>query len=174
MYKQYKKLRENKYNALLIDAIMIVLMLMVFSWWQNKGSLEAAGQVAPDFVLSSLKGETYQLSDYRGRQVLVYFFAPWCHICRASAPNLNDLREARSEEKLMIFMIAQSYESLEAVEEFVADLDLKVPVLIGHEQQMKDYKIKGFPSYYVVNEHGELASRSIGYSTELGMRLRTR
>jgi len=174
MLKTYKKLRKNKFNALLIDAVFIVLVLMAFSWWQNKGSLEAAGQPAPDFVLSSLKGETYQLSDYEGRQVLVYFFAPWCHICRASAPNLNDLREVRREQDVMIFMIAQSYESIAAIEDFVADLDLKVPVLIGHEQQMQDYKIKGFPSYYVINEAGELASRSIGYSTELGMRLRTR
>ncbi|MFV0544252.1 MAG: peroxiredoxin family protein [Marinicella pacifica] len=174
MLKTYKKLRENKYNALLMDAIFIVLVLMAFSWWQNKGSLEAAGQPAPDFTLTSLNGETHRLSDYRGRQVLVYFFAPWCHICRASAPNLNDLRAARSEEELMIFMIAQSYESIAAVEDFVADLNLKVPVLIGHRQQMDDYQIKGFPSYYVVNEDGELAARSIGYSTELGMRLRTR
>lgn len=174
MIKFFKKIRENKYNALLMDAVLIVLVLMAFSWWQNKGSLAAAGQPAPDFVLSSLDGETYQLSDYRGQQVLVYFFAPWCHICRASAPNLNDLREARKKEDLMIIMIAQSYESIQAIEEFVADLDLKVPVLIGHEQQMQDYQIKGFPSYYVVNEQGKLASRSIGYSTELGMRFRTR
>ena len=174
MLKIYKKIRENKYNALLMDAVFIVLVLMVFSWWQNKGSLEATGQPAPDFVLSSLSGDTHRLSDYRGRQVLIYFFAPWCHICRVSAPNLNDLREARNKEELMIFMIAQSYESIAAIETFVEDLDLKVPVLIGHEQQLLDYKIKGFPSYYVVNEAGELASRSIGYSTELGMRLRTR
>ena len=174
MIKFLKKIRENKYNALLMDAVLIVLVLMAFSWWQNKGSLAAAGQPAPDFVLSSLDGETYQLSDYRGQQVLVYFFAPWCHICRASAPNLNDLREARQEDDLMIIMIAQSYESIQAIKEFVADLDLKVPVLIGHEQQMQDYQIKGFPSYYVVNEQGKLASRSIGYSTELGMRFRTR
>lgn len=174
MLKTYKKLRENKYNALLMDAVFIVLVLMAFSWWQNKGTLAAKGQLAPDFTLHSLTGDTYQLSDYRGRQVLVYFFAPWCHICRASAPNLNDLRAARSEQDVMIFMIAQSYESIAAIEEFVSDLDLTVPVLIGHEQQMQDYQIKGFPSYYVVNEAGELASRSIGYSTELGMRLRTR
>ncbi|MCX7545759.1 peroxiredoxin family protein [Marinicella gelatinilytica] len=174
MLKTYKKLRENKYNALLMDAVFIVMVLVAFSWWQNKGTLAAKGQQAPDFNLASLNGDTYQLSDYRGRQVLVYFFAPWCHICRASAPNLNDLRAARSEEDVMIFMIAQSYESIVAVEEFVADLDLAVPVLIGGEQQMLDYKIKGFPSYYVINEQGELASRSIGYSTELGMRLRTR
>ena len=174
MIKFFKKIRENKYNALLMDAVLIVLVLMAFSWWQNKGSLAAAGQPAPDFVLSSLDGETYQLSDYRGQQVLVYFFAPWCHICRASAPNLNDLREARQEDDLMIIMIAQSYESIQSIKEFVADLDLKVPVLIGHEQQMQDYQIKGFPSYYVVNEQGKLASRSIGYSTELGMRFRTR
>lgn len=174
MIKGYKKLRKNKSNALLMDTVFIVLVLMAFSWWQNRGTLAAEGQMAPNFQLQSLSGEVYNLDDFRGRQVLVYFFAPWCHICRASAPNINDLRAARSEDDLMIFMIAQSYESLTAIEEFVADLDLQVPVLIGNEQQMQDYKIKGFPSYYVINEAGELASRSMGYSTELGMRFRTR
>ncbi len=157
-----------------MDAIFIVSVLMVFSWWQNRGTLAAEGQMAPNFQLQSLSGEVYNLADYKGRQVLVYFFAPWCHICRASAPNLNDLRAARDEDELMIFMIAQSYESVAAIEEFVEDLNLQVPVLIGDDVQMEDYKIKGFPSYYVINEAGELASRSIGYSTELGMRFRTR
>src|SRR5690554_5981855 len=73
MLKTYKKLRKNKYNALLMDAVFIVLVLMAFSWWQNKGTLAAKGQLAPDFTFHSLTGDTYQLSDYRGRQVLVYF-----------------------------------------------------------------------------------------------------
>lgn len=173
MFSKIKKLRKNKYNAILIDAVIIFLLLMAFSWWQNRGSLAAAGQTAPDFKLTALDGKVHQLSQYRGREVLVYFFAPWCSVCRLSADNLNDLRAAREEGELKILMMALSYESREEVEEFVVDLDLTVPVLLGNDQQMQDYQIVGFPTYYVIDEAGKLTSKSMGYSTELGMRVRT-
>lgn len=173
MFSKIKKLRKNKYNAILIDAVIIFLLLMAFSWWQNRGSLAAAGQTAPDFKLTALDGKVHQLSQYRGREVLVYFFAPWCSVCRLSADNLNDLRAAREEGELKILMMALSYESREEVEEFAADLDLTVPVLLGNDQQMQDYQIVGFPTYYVIDEAGKLTSKSMGYSTELGMRVRT-
>jgi peroxiredoxin len=173
MIKVIKQWRKNKYNAMVMDAVLLFLLLMAFSWWQNRGSLAADDQPAPDFQLIALDGTSYQLSDYKGREVLVYFFAPWCTICRYSADNLNDLRAARNEDELMIMMLALSYESRAEVEKFVNDLALTVPVLLASDQQMQDYQITGFPTYYVVDEAGKLASRSMGYSTELGMRVRT-
>lgn len=173
MLKTIKKWRNDKYSALLMDVTVLVLVMVAISWWQNRGSLAAKGQDAPDFVLPSLANKTYQLSEYRGKEVLVYFFAPWCSICRLSADNLNDLREARSEDDLMIMMVALSYENVAEVEAFVEDLDLQVPILLGNEQQTQDYQIVGFPTYYVIDQQGKLQSRSMGYSTELGMRVRT-
>lgn len=173
MIQSLKKIRKNKYNALLMDALIIFIILMAFSWWQNRGSLAAEGQHAPDFYLTSLEGNQYHLSSFIGQEVLVYFFAPWCSICQLSADNLNDLRVARSDEDLMILMVALSYEDVSEVKEFVAELELKIPVLLGSEQQVQDYQIVGFPTYYVIDESGNLASKSMGYSTELGMRVRT-
>ncbi len=171
--KTIKKWRKNKYHAMLMDAAFIIVFLMVISWWQNRGSLAAAGQAAPDFTLSALDGRVHQLSQYKDREVLVYFFAPWCSICRYSADNLNNLRADRDESELMILMVALSYKSKSEVEQFVKDLALEVPVLLGGEQQSQDYQIVGFPTYYVIDQAGLLASKSMGYSTELGMRLRT-
>ncbi len=158
---------------MLMDAFLIMIVLLAFSWWQNRGSLAAAGQAAPDFTLSALDGSVHQLSQYQDREVLVYFFAPWCSICRYSADNLNDLRADRDESELMILMVALSYEDRSEVEAFAKDLALEVPVLLGGEQQSQDYQIVGFPTYYVIDQAGLLASKSMGYSTELGMRLRT-
>ncbi len=173
MLKNIKKWRENKYNAWLMDAVLLTAFIVLLSWWQGRGTLKAAGQPAPDFQLTALDGSKHQLSSYQGRQVLLYFFAPWCGICRLSADNLNDLRAARSEQDLQIMMVALSYDDVAEVEAFVTDLDLQVPVLLGQAKQLADYQIQGFPTYYVVDEAGLLDSRSIGYSTELGMRLRT-
>ena len=173
MMNKIKEWRKNKYNAIMMDAILIFLVLMTFSWWQNRGSLAAAGQAAPDFELLALDGSRHQLSEYQGKEVLVYFFAPWCTVCRLSADNINDLRVARDEDELVILMVGLSYENQAEVEAFVIDLDLKVPVLLGSHQVMEDYQIVGFPTYYVIDEAGSLASKSMGYSTELGMLVRT-
>ncbi len=156
-----------------MDVVLLVIVMVSISWWQNRGSLEAKGQTAPDFILSSLNQNTHQLSQYQGREVLLYFFAPWCSICRLSADNLNDLRAARSDDELVILMVALSYDDVAEVETFVNDLELQVPVLLGNDQQIQDYQVVGFPTYYVIDEAGKLESRSIGYSTELGLRLRT-
>ncbi|MCB1584522.1 MAG: TlpA family protein disulfide reductase [Xanthomonadales bacterium] len=173
MMKIIKQWRKDKYNVLLMDVILVMLVLVSFSWWQNKDSLSAEGQIAPDFTLTALDQSVYQLSRYRGREVLVYFFAPWCSICRLSADNLNNLRAVRSDDNLMIMMVALSYEHVDEVRTFVDDLNLQVPVLLGTKQQLTDYQIIGFPTYYVIDSQGKLQSKSIGYSTELGMRVRT-
>jgi len=165
--------RQHPRISLLVDVVMLVTLMMLVSWWLNRGTLAADGQAAPDFQLPVLNGATLTLSEFQGREVLVYFFAPWCSICQLSADNLNDLRAVREESDLAILMVALSYQNRQEVVDFVADLDLQVPVLFGTEQQMIDYQIQGFPTYYVVDEAGRLQTKSLGYSTEWGMRFRT-
>jgi len=171
--KTIKQWRKNTYNAWLMDACLVAILLLALSWYQTRGTLKADGQSAPDFLLTDLHGQQHQLSDYRGKQVLLYFFAPWCTVCRLSADNLNNLRAARDDSDWVILSMALSYEQRIEVDEFVKDLDLQVPVLLGSEQQMKDYQIQVFPTYYVLDEAGLLLRRSVGYSTELGLRVRT-
>jgi peroxiredoxin len=174
IFKELKKsFIKHKWVALFLEAAIIVLVLSCFSWYQNRGTLAADGAMAPDFNLQSIEGNTVQLSQLKGKKVLVYFFAPWCSICHLSGDNLNDLRQARTDEELEILVVGLSWEKTEELNKFANDLELTMPVLIGNNQQMLDYKIKGFPTYFVIDEEGRVTHRSVGYSTELGLRLRT-
>lgn len=168
-----KVLKNNKWVAIFFEALLIVIVLLLFSWWQNRGTLAADNQLAPDFVLPSISGEYFQLSDLKGKKVLVYFFAPWCNICHLSGDNLNDLRAARSDEDLAILVVGLSWQNQTEIQTFANDLQLNMPVLYGSPQQIDDYQIKGFPTYFVIDETGRVTHRSVGYSTEIGMRLRT-
>lgn len=168
-----KTIKKHKWTSTLIEVSIIVLILFAFSWYQSRGTLAADGAMAPDFTLKSLDGKTYQLSEFKGKKVLVYFFAPWCSICQYSGDNLNDLRAARTDEELEILVVGLSYEFPAEVQDFANELQLTMPVLYGTEQQIQDYKIKGYPTYYVIDEEGRVTHRSIGYSTEIGLRLRT-
>ena len=171
--KVVKYVKDHKWATILFEASIIVLVLVLFSWFQNRGTLAADNTIAPDFSLQSLTGETIQLSKLKGKKVLIYFFAPWCSICHMSGGNLNALRKARSKDELEILVIGLSYEFEAEIQDFANELELTMPVLYGNEQQMTDYKIKGFPTYFVIDEEGRVTHRSVGYSTELGMRLRT-
>ena len=173
----YKKIvtyvKTHKWASILFEASIIILILLAFSWFQNRGTLAADGEMAPDFQLTSITGEVVTLSELKGKKVLIYFFAPWCGICHMSGGNLNVLRKARSDDELVILVVGLSWEYAAEIQDFANDLELTMPVLYGNNQQMLDYKIKGFPTYFVIDEEGKVTHRSVGYSTELGMRLRT-
>lgn len=171
--KTVKYVKAHKWASILFEATIIVLVLLIFSWFQNRGTLAADGKLAPDFVLQTTEGKTIHLSQLRGKKVLIYFFAPWCSICHMSGGNLNALRKARSQDKLEILVVGLSWQNKAEIQQFKDDLELTMPVLIGSDQQMSDYKIKGFPTYFVIDEEGKVTHRSVGYSTELGMRFRT-
>jgi len=168
-----KYIKKHKWASITFEAAVIVLILFIFSWYQNRGTLAADGKMAPDFKLNSLDGKSYQLSQLRGKKVLVYFFAPWCKICHLSGDNLNDLRAARTKDELEILVVGLSYEFPAEIQDFANELQLTMPVLYGTEQQIQDYKIKGYPTYYVIDDEGRVTHRSIGYSTEIGLRFRT-
>jgi len=152
-------------------AVFAVIFIAVTAY-QELGMLADNGeQPAPYFSLPTLENEHKQisLSELAGQQTVVYFFAPWCSICKFSMPNLDKLHE---QQKLNAVAIALDYDSKKAVEAFTQDLDLSMPVLMGNHQIAANFKVKAYPTYYVIDENLKITERSVGYSTELGLRAR--
>jgi peroxiredoxin len=153
-----------------------VLALLVFwgvSVWQARDLLPER-EAAPQFRLYAMDGQTYSLSQAKGKPLLLYFFAPWCTVCHLSIGNLEDLRQSRAADELNIWIVALSWESPQQVQEFVNEHELTLPVLYGDAQMARDYRIGAFPTYYLLDAEGQVASRVVGYTTEFGMRWHTR
>jgi thiol-disulfide isomerase/thioredoxin len=102
----------------------------------------------------------------------VYFFAPWCSVCRISMPGLN-LLEA-DDDALTVIAVALDWESVEEVETFITDSGFNGPVLLGHAQTGRDYQISGYPSYYIISQDGQIEHADRGLSTPPGLWLRSR
>jgi len=103
---------------------------------------------------------------------MVYFFAPWCRICAASSGNLNRLRRWRDPDDIEIVAVALDYGSAEEVREYVERHELDVTVVLGDTNVSRQWQIRGFPSYYVLDKEHRIIRRDIGYSTQLGLWLR--
>lgn len=161
-----QKLRQHWWATLFIEVIIIVMIFYGISVWQTRHLL-AIGTPAPSFSLPSLDGKTYHLADTRGTQTLLYFFAPWCSICHLSIGNLETLTKTNN---LSIFIIALSWQNIIEIQDFVKEHQLTMPILLGTPELATQYHIKGFPTYYVLDQQGNIISRDMGYSTEWGLR----
>lgn len=161
--------------TLAAEIAFAVLIFMAVSYWQERNMLDSKSDI-PVLSAVALDGKTYQIptiSSKAGKKTLLYFFAPWCNICHLSIGNLNILRGQIDESELDIIIVALDWQSKEEIESFIEEHELNFPVLLGTAQWQEQYKIQGFPSYYVVDQEGKVLSHSMGYSSSIGMLRRT-
>lgn len=122
--------------------------------------LPLASQAA-DFTLQDMQGKTHHLSDYRGRWVLVNFWATWCPPCLAEIPDLISLQNAHKD--IVVIGIAMDYSSGKLVADFVKKHGINYPVVLGNSSivaQIGDMEV--LPTTYLYSPAGQLASYQAG------------
>ena len=164
----WKSLRSNKALSLLIDVTLIIAVFFAIHAWQTRDL--PIDEAAPETVLELLDGSGMAAATRPGEAGIVYFFAPWCVYCKTSIDNLDSL-VARGSVAWGT-AIALDYGDEGEVREFIEKTGVSLPVLMGHGGTAADWSVRGFPTYYVIDADGRITSRSVGYSTWLGMRVR--
>ncbi len=165
--------RWGKARSLLLNTVLAVGVFAAVTEYQSRNMLPADREAAPELRAATLAGPTYTLSNAVGRPALVYFFAPWCRICGASADNLERLRRWRDEENLEIIAVALDWSSAEEVRAYAERHGLGMPVLLADAVVRKEWQVQAYPSYYVLDDQHRIARRDIGYSSQLGLWWRT-
>jgi thiol-disulfide isomerase/thioredoxin len=165
-----EKFKIKFWAALLAEIAVAIAIFMALSAWQEKDML-ASNTIAPVLNATSLAGKNFSFPQQanQSQRTLVYFFAPWCKVCHLSIGNLNILRSQITKDELSIIIVALDWQSKDEIVNYMSEHELDFPVLLGHNGWMDAYKIKGFPSYYILNQQGEVLSRSLGYSSSVGM-----
>ncbi len=119
------------------------------------------GKPAPDFALTDLDGKEHKLSDYKGKKVLLVFWATWCPPCRKEIPDLIELRETVSEDKLA--MLAISNEKPDLLKSFVAQANLNYTILLDQGTLPGPYNtINAIPSSFFIDPEGKIKLATSG------------
>jgi len=162
--------RQKRWFRWTVDILFFVGLfsaIMLFQTWHHLDG----GEQAPAFELVTLDGDRLNTEQLRGKPTIVFFWAPWCGVCEADAHNISALDQAVGDEANIV-SVALSYESLDSVREFVDDHGVTGPVLLGERATARDYRIDSFPTIYILDREGRVASSIVGYTTELGLRAR--
>ncbi len=118
--------------------------------------------LARDFDLPDMDGKRHRLSDYRGKVVIVNFWATWCPPCRKELPSMN--RAWARLQKAGVMMLAVNVgESEDVIFPFMADYPIDFPVLLDQEGEIIDrWPVRGLPTTFVIDPHGRLVYQAIG------------
>jgi thiol-disulfide isomerase/thioredoxin len=162
---RWQQLRSRFWLSLVFDVVVLLAVFLGIHSWQTRNL--PVDQPAPFTSLSVLgSSETLSVAS-PGETGIVYFFAPWCFYCRNSIGNLQDLVDENHIS--WGIAIALVYSDEQEVQAFVDETGVTVPVLLGTTRTAADWGVRAFPTYYVIDAEGRIDSRSVGYSTQLGM-----
>jgi thiol-disulfide isomerase/thioredoxin len=121
---------------------------------------EAGERLAPEFEMTDLEGRSVRLSDSHGKVRLIDFWATWCPPCRDEIPMLNALHEAYGGQGLEI--IAVTDESVELMQSFLEEHEMKYANLIGTADDAMNYGVMGLPTAFLVDAEGRIVDDFFG------------
>jgi thiol-disulfide isomerase/thioredoxin len=115
-----------------------------------------AGGATPPLALDDLAGRRHDLADYRGKVVLVNFWATWCEPCRAEMPSIDRLRRSLQGRPFEVLAVNLA-EPLSRIEKYVATLPLGFPLLRDRDNSTsKAWKARMLPASYLVGRDGRI------------------
>ncbi len=152
-------IKNNWLSLLLLGGLAWFLVTDRYPAWQRGQRL--VGQAAPDFVLQNLAGQAVRLSDYRGKKVLLNFWATWCLPCRVEMPHLTALQKDLAGKDFALLTITA--ENPAHVKVFAERHGIEYPVLLDpREDSLLRYGVEEYPTLVWIDETGRIGSVSTG------------
>jgi thiol-disulfide isomerase/thioredoxin len=144
----------------LASALLVGLVAVACS---DRESGQPEAMVAPEFTLPDLSGRAVALSEFRGKTVVIDFWATWCPPCIFQVPELNRFWEANREAgDVAVLGVAVDAEGASVVAPWVKEQGVEYPILIGSEELAKQFGALGFPTLVVVKPDGTIDSLHVG------------
>jgi thiol-disulfide isomerase/thioredoxin len=121
---------------------------------------------AQDFSLTDAQGRTHRLSDYRGKWVVVNFWATWCPPCLEEMPDLDALYTSRRDRDLTVIGIAVDFQNPREVVEFAENMLVSYPIVLGDKRVTDQFaRVRGLPTTLIFDPKGRLVKSHLGAIT---------
>ena len=175
---EQKSFLEKNIHFIVIAVVLVVVGAIYFNKSNNGNGASAAGvpaeaaametpsegRLAPDFTLTSTDGKAIKLSDYRGKVVVVDFWATWCPPCKAEIPDFIRLYSQYKNSGFQMLGISVDQGGLNDVIPFMKQYGINYPIMLATDEVVAAYGgIRGIPTTFVIDKHGYIRDAFEGY-----------
>ena len=146
--------------------LILVAGLLVLGWLvlrrPSVTQPATALRPAPDFSLTDLSGRNLRLSDYRGKVVVLDFWATWCDPCKQEIPHFIEMQSKYASQGLQVLGVSMDDDE-PPVRQFQQQFRMNYPVALGSPELADQYGgILGLPITFVIDRNGRIAARHVG------------
>ena len=119
---------------------------------------------APDFTVTDINGNKVNLSDYKGKPVVVNFWATWCYYCKVEMPDFNEAyKEYPDVQFLMVNATGTNGETVKTAKAYIEEEKYEFPVFFDTQHDaLKTYGVSSFPQTIFIDKDGNIVSQRIG------------
>ncbi len=154
--------------VILVLITLVVAGMLIFATRAThsaSGAATGVGGGAPDFALNTPDGKTVHLSDFRGKAVVLNFWATWCGPCKIEMPWFVDLQKKYEAQGLQIVGVNMDMDdsSKDEVGKFAKDMAVNYPIVLGSEKTADAYGgLPALPTTLYIDRDGKVVDRVIG------------
>ena len=147
-------------------AVLAVAIGVINRRWapapKSGASLPVESKLAPDFSLTDLEGRKLNLADYKGKVVLLDFWATWCGPCRTEIPHFVEMQNKYGPEGFQVIGISMD-DDAKPVREFYQQYKLNYPVVAGDDKLAERFGgVLGLPVNFILDREGRIHARHLG------------
>ncbi len=142
--------------------VLVLFLLPLFSSCAPEGAI-GKGMVAPDFTLETLDGSSLTLSSFRGKIVLINFWASWCPPCRSEMPELEQAYKELGDDFVLLAVNETNSDNVDDVRTFVNEQGLSFPILLDKDGTTSNaYRASSLPTSYFIDREGKIYLIQVG------------
>ena len=167
-HKSSKPRKKRRWSHWLVEILIVIIVLFAVRTWQQHGMVSGE---APEIMLEDLSGKTVSLNDYKGKPLLLHFWATWCHICEFEQSWINEINK---DWTVLTVMTLSPDTSKEALQRYMKQHKIQHwQTIIDKDNSLAEhYGITAVPSTFVIDSNGEIRFKEVGITTPWGWRLR--
>ncbi|MBZ5575780.1 MAG: TlpA family protein disulfide reductase [Acidobacteriia bacterium] len=157
-------------SAAVATALLVGCFVEGCSFWNAPASAslkpDHERKAAPDFTLKDGEGHDVRLSDYRGKVVLLDFWATWCGPCRIEIPWFKELQSKHQDKGFAVLGVSIYDDGWEAIKPFAAQMKMNYPVVMGTDQAAHDFGgLDALPTTFLIDREGRIAAVHVGLAS---------
>jgi len=156
-------LMNRLFFLLLLSLSLFLQSPAAFAAMNNQTLTKVPGNPdAPEFNLEDQDGNFLKMSDYKGKVVIVNFWATWCPPCRKEMPSMQRAWEILKKENIEMLAINVGEDS-DQIFSFTAEYPVEFPLIMDKDSSVvRQWKVRGLPTTYIVNPAGQIVYQAIG------------